>query len=343
MQERPSNEFDERRAQRLIADMVERVRADLPDWTDAGSGDPGITLLDLFAFLTETLLYRAGRIPERTEVHLRATVERLGRMLATRPGVFVAVDGQPWRQISDFSEASSEDAVFGVERDNDGGSTVRFGDGVQGRCPPDGVSVAATFRDGVGAQDITVASRWPFEPGTSLEVEWSSGSIRFLRRRSASQRPIRRVRYFTGQILRADDLRDEQNYFRDKVKRHNKYLHGAGIVEGLEITGSSGRLRIGAGYALDASGNEIVIPAPMDIPLPQTGDHAYVVLRYAEREAAPVPVPSGDRLQCSRIEESCDILLEPAPDECSVTVARIVRKRTGWDADTGYAPPKARG
>ena len=38
---------------------------DAPAWTDENASDPGITLLELFAFLTEQLIYRANRTPER--------------------------------------------------------------------------------------------------------------------------------------------------------------------------------------------------------------------------------------------------------------------------------------
>jgi hypothetical protein len=36
-----------------------------PDWTTFNQSDPGLTLVELFAFLGENLLYRANQIPER--------------------------------------------------------------------------------------------------------------------------------------------------------------------------------------------------------------------------------------------------------------------------------------
>ena len=36
-----------------------------PEWTNFNQSDPGVTLVQLFAFLTESLLYRANQIPER--------------------------------------------------------------------------------------------------------------------------------------------------------------------------------------------------------------------------------------------------------------------------------------
>ena len=36
-----------------------------PGWTNFNRSDPGVTMIELFAFLTESLLYRANLIPER--------------------------------------------------------------------------------------------------------------------------------------------------------------------------------------------------------------------------------------------------------------------------------------
>ena len=54
--------------QELTRDLSARVAAHSPDWTDPRSGDPGLTILELFAFLTESLLARqdlaaADRVP----------------------------------------------------------------------------------------------------------------------------------------------------------------------------------------------------------------------------------------------------------------------------------------
>lgn len=49
--------FDE-----LLAEGMGLVRAYAPEWTDHNPSDPGITLVELFAYVTEILLYRAGRI-----------------------------------------------------------------------------------------------------------------------------------------------------------------------------------------------------------------------------------------------------------------------------------------
>jgi len=44
-----------------------------------------------------------------------------------------------------------------------------------------------------------------------------------------------RLRYFYGQMLHSRDLQSEQRYFREKLKLHNRCLHGWGVVCGLEV------------------------------------------------------------------------------------------------------------
>src|SRR5438067_1533374 len=52
---------------RAYADLVEEARALIPtfdpEWTDHNPTDPGITLIELFAWLTEMLIYRTNRVP----------------------------------------------------------------------------------------------------------------------------------------------------------------------------------------------------------------------------------------------------------------------------------------
>src|SRR5262249_39493368 len=51
---------------RRYADLVEEARSLIPtyapEWTDHNASDPGITLIELFAFISEMLLYRLNRI-----------------------------------------------------------------------------------------------------------------------------------------------------------------------------------------------------------------------------------------------------------------------------------------
>jgi predicted phage baseplate assembly protein len=57
--------LDDRSFDDLVDDVLARIPAHTPEWTNPRLGDPGRTLIELFAWLTDTLLYRANLIPER--------------------------------------------------------------------------------------------------------------------------------------------------------------------------------------------------------------------------------------------------------------------------------------
>jgi hypothetical protein len=60
--------IDTRRYQDLVDEALARVPVHTPEWTNFNHSDPGVTLVQLFAFLTESLLYRASLIPDRNRV-----------------------------------------------------------------------------------------------------------------------------------------------------------------------------------------------------------------------------------------------------------------------------------
>src|ERR1700755_1975885 len=60
--------LDDRRYQQLREEALARVPVHNPEWTNFNQSDPGVTLIELFAFMTESLLYRANLIPERNRL-----------------------------------------------------------------------------------------------------------------------------------------------------------------------------------------------------------------------------------------------------------------------------------
>ncbi|OZG70296.1 putative baseplate assembly protein [Hahella sp. CCB-MM4] len=61
----PVPNLDDRRFDDLVAESKARLAAHLPELTQVSPGDPVHTVIDLFSWLTETILYRANLIPER--------------------------------------------------------------------------------------------------------------------------------------------------------------------------------------------------------------------------------------------------------------------------------------
>lgn len=64
----PSPILDDRSYQQLRDELVRRIPVYAPEWTDHNASDPGITLIELFAFLGENLLYRFNQIPDATKL-----------------------------------------------------------------------------------------------------------------------------------------------------------------------------------------------------------------------------------------------------------------------------------
>lgn len=60
----PKPILDDRSYQQLRDELVRRIPVYTPEWTDHNASDPGITLIELFAFLGENLLFRFNQIPE---------------------------------------------------------------------------------------------------------------------------------------------------------------------------------------------------------------------------------------------------------------------------------------
>ena len=51
--------------QELVSEARTRITRHSPEWTEHNVSDPGITLIELFAWFTDVLLYRINRIPDR--------------------------------------------------------------------------------------------------------------------------------------------------------------------------------------------------------------------------------------------------------------------------------------
>ncbi len=70
--------LDNRNYQQILEETLARIPVHTPEWTNFNDADPGITLLQLFAFLTENMLYRANQIPARNR---RKFLQLLGMRL----------------------------------------------------------------------------------------------------------------------------------------------------------------------------------------------------------------------------------------------------------------------
>ena len=97
---------------------------------------------------------------------------------------------------------------------------------------------------------------------------------------------LERVRYYPRQLITAADLMLDQQYHIEKQRRHNRMLHGWGIVCGLEVTQLTGKpliVTISSGYALSPQGDEIYLPEEFQFDLEQ----------YLKGQVSPCASPCG--------------------------------------------------
>ena len=64
----PVPNLDDRRFQDLVDDAKRLVQQRCPEWSDHNVSDPGVTLIELFAWMTDQVVYRLNRVPDRNYV-----------------------------------------------------------------------------------------------------------------------------------------------------------------------------------------------------------------------------------------------------------------------------------
>lgn len=153
---------------------------------------------------------------------------------------------------------------------------------------------------------------------------------------------LARPDYKPGYYLSRQDLLTNQSYLLQRLRRHNRYLHGWGVVCGLLVVPATDPRRPWAvqvcpGYAIGPYADEIEVQTPALVDVrdylwrrPHDAGHpvrvAYVGIRYAEQQVRPVPSqPPGCRCEetiyePSRIRDGfqVDVLWKlPGPDDAA--------------------------
>lgn len=100
-----------------------RMATHTPEWTDHGDHDPGITLVELFAFLAESLLYRARPLPRKA---LPAAARLACASLALASGGRVPAGRATFSAVAVVGAGTVE----GLEVSVGGGPRVTIGAGV---------------------------------------------------------------------------------------------------------------------------------------------------------------------------------------------------------------------
>lgn len=64
----PKSDLDDRTFEDLVQECILRIPRYCPEWTNHNPGDPGITLIELFAWLVDQMLLRFNQVPRRNYV-----------------------------------------------------------------------------------------------------------------------------------------------------------------------------------------------------------------------------------------------------------------------------------
>lgn len=96
--------LDDRTWQQLVDTALVRARESCPEWTDMTAGDPGRVLIELCAFITENMIYRLNRLPEKAYVEF---LDLLG--VSLQPPAAAAV-------TLEFSSNGPGDRVISIPR-----------------------------------------------------------------------------------------------------------------------------------------------------------------------------------------------------------------------------------
>jgi hypothetical protein len=78
----PKSDLDDRKFEDLVEECLPRIPRYCPEWTNHNPSDPGITLVELFSWLTDQMLARFNQVPRRQYI---AFLELLGIRLQPPP------------------------------------------------------------------------------------------------------------------------------------------------------------------------------------------------------------------------------------------------------------------
>ena len=70
----PEIQLDDRTFDDLVSEARRRIAVSCPEWTEHNVSDPGVTLIEMFAWLAEMMIYRLNRVPDKLHVALMELV-----------------------------------------------------------------------------------------------------------------------------------------------------------------------------------------------------------------------------------------------------------------------------
>src|SRR5690242_20820606 len=104
----PPPKLDDRNFHDIVEEAISMIPRYCPEWTNHNPSDPGITLIELTAWMTELILYRLNRVPEKNYL---AFLDLIGvRLRSPQPAhallTFDLVEGADRQVIKDGTQVA---------------------------------------------------------------------------------------------------------------------------------------------------------------------------------------------------------------------------------------------
>ena len=124
----PVPNLDDRRFQDLVDEAKRRIPRYCPQWTDHNVSDPGVTLIELFAWMTEQYLFRLNQVPDKNFITFLDLIGvRLAPAQPARGDVTFILSSAPtperrmiiprWTEVATERTETEEAIVFTTDRD----------------------------------------------------------------------------------------------------------------------------------------------------------------------------------------------------------------------------------
>lgn len=112
----PKINLDDRTFDDIFNDALKLIPRYCPEWTNHNTSDPGITLLELFSWMTEMTIYRLNKVPNKTYLSL---LELMGLSLLTPQSARAIVQFFPVEGIQKSIEIKKGTQIAAVVSDAD--------------------------------------------------------------------------------------------------------------------------------------------------------------------------------------------------------------------------------
>jgi predicted phage baseplate assembly protein len=199
--------LDTRTAERLFEEARLRIPQYTPEWTDFNDSDPGITLLQLYAWLTDIMLFEMNRLPELNYIKFLQMLDmRLASAKAATAHLTVIPDGKvgivslpPFSRV-EASPPNGEPVTFEIDKGLDVSATPLAAVVVYDGARP--INVTQQNNDALG--ETFRPFGWQARPGSMLYLGFAAPKPeefdRFINKRIFPDRLSLRV------FLKADKL-----------------------------------------------------------------------------------------------------------------------------------------